>query len=34
MITVPVKASTEYNIVIGRQLLNDSGKYLREVTKG
>lgn len=34
MITVPVKASSEYNIVIGRQLLNDSGKYLREVAKG
>ena len=34
MTTVPVKASTEYDIVIGRQLLASSGEYLRKVTTG
>ena len=34
MITVPVKASTEYNIVIGTGLMEHAGEYLRKVTKG
>lgn len=34
MTIVPVKASTNYNIVIGRQLLSVSGEYLRKVTTG
>lgn len=31
MITVPVKASRDYDIVIGRELLKDAGTYLRKV---
>lgn len=31
MITVPVKASRDYDIVIGRELLKDAGAYLRKV---
>lgn len=31
MITVPVKASKEYRILIGQGLLNDAGTYLRAV---
>ena len=31
MITVPVKASRDYDIVIGRDLLKDAGSYLRQV---
>lgn len=31
MITVPVKASRDYDIVIGRELLKDAGSYLRKV---
>ena len=34
MITVPVKASRAYDICIGRGLLEQSGTYLRRVTKG
>ena len=34
MITVPVKASTAYDICIGRGLLRQSGTYLRRVTTG
>ena len=34
MITVPVKASKEYNIVIGAGLMDAAGEYLRGVTKG
>lgn len=34
MITVPVKASKEYNIVIGTGIMDRAGEYLRTVTKG
>lgn len=34
MITVPVKASKEYDIVIGTGLMDKTGDYLRSVTKG
>ncbi len=34
MITVPVKASKEYNIHIGTGLMDRAGEYLRTVTKG
>ena len=34
MITVPVKASKEYNIHIGTGLMERAGEYLRTVTKG
>ena len=34
MITVPVKASKEYNIHIGPGLMDRAGEYLRTVTKG
>ena len=34
MITVPVKASTAYNIHIGTGLMDAAGEYIRAVTKG
>ena len=34
MITVPVKASKDYDIVIGTGLMDRAGEYLRTVTKG
>ena len=34
MITVPVKASTAYNIHIGTGLMDSAGAYLRSVTEG
>lgn len=34
MTTVPVKASKEYEIVIGTGLMDKAGEYLRNVTKG
>lgn len=34
MTTVPVKASKEYDIVIGTGLMDNAGDYLRKVTKG
>lgn len=34
MTTVPVNASKEYEIIIGRGLMDKAGEYLRTVTKG
>lgn len=34
MTTVPVKASKEYDIIIGTGLMDKAGEYLRRVTKG